>query len=188
MSGVAPNEAEAGLPETPLSRLVDAMVRKLGMLAGWLWLLLLAVILLNVVLRYVFGEGRIELEEMQWHIYAVGFLLGITLGVSLDDHVRVDVLAARWTTRTRAWVELYGILFLLVPFLAMVLIDAVPFVMHAYALNEASPAPGGLPLRWLIKAALPVVFFILAAAVLGRLSRVCALLFGWPKARAGVRS
>ena len=49
----------------------------------------------NVTLRYAFGEGRIELEEWQWHIYSVGFLLGMSYAFQADAHIRVDVLSER---------------------------------------------------------------------------------------------
>ena len=65
------------LPDTVLSRRIDALLTLIGHSVSWLWLVLLATIILNVVLRYVFGEGRIEFEEFQWHLYSTGFLLAI---------------------------------------------------------------------------------------------------------------
>jgi TRAP-type mannitol/chloroaromatic compound transport system permease small subunit len=83
----------------------------------------------------------------------------------------------------RAWIELYGILLLLFPFVALVGIYAIPFVAESILRSEISQSPGGLPFRWLIKSALPIGFALLAAAGLSRLLRICALLFG----RAGGR-
>jgi TRAP-type mannitol/chloroaromatic compound transport system permease small subunit len=173
--------ATSRLPETRLSRTVDGVLLRLGALASWLWLLLLVLIVVGVVLRYVFGEGRIELEELQWHVYAVGFLGALALGVTTDDHVRVDVLHERMPLRWQAWVEVYGTLLLLLPFVALVLVYAVPFVHASWAVGEVSQAPGGLPGRWLIKAALPLAFLLLGVAALARLSRATACLFGVPR-------
>jgi len=170
----------SGLPETRFSRAVDGFLLRLGELASWLWLVLLVLVVLSVVLRYVFGEGRIELEELQWHVYAVGFLTALSLGVATDDHVRVDVLHERMPRRWQAWVEIYGTLLLLLPFVTLVLVYAVPFVAASFAVGEISQAPGGLPLRWLIKGALPVGFALLGLAALARLSRATAFLFGSP--------
>ena len=83
-------------------------------------------IVLNVVLRYVFGEGRIEFEEIQWHIYSCGFLFGLSYALESDNHIRVDVLRERFSAPARAWVELYGILFLLFPFIFLVLFFLLP--------------------------------------------------------------
>lgn len=165
------------LPETRLSRRIDPMLVRLGEWASWLWLVLLAVIVTNVVLRYAFGEGRVEFEEIQWHLYATGFLLGLAYAYQGDAHIRVDVLHERFSDRLRAWIELYGTLVLLLPFLAMMLIHAVPFVWSAWTLGEVSQAPGGLPMRWVIKAALPIGLVLLLAGVVSRLSRVWAFLF-----------
>ena len=134
-------------------------------------------IVVNVVSRYLFDEGRIELEELQWHLYSVGFLIGLGYAYKADAHIRVDVLHERLSLRHRAWIELYGILLFLLPFIALVLIYSVPFVSASFALNEVSPSPGGLPLRWLIKAMLPVGFAILLLAVISRLIRVWCALF-----------
>jgi len=166
------------LPETRLSRRIDPFLTAIGDAVSWLWLVLIATVLLNVILRYAFGEGRIELEEVQWHLYSVGFLLGIAYAYQADAHIRVDVLHERLSLRTQAWIELYGIVLLLLPFIVLVLVFSLPFVLASFDLGETSQAPGGLPLRWLIKAALPAGFTLLLAATISRLSRIWSLLFG----------
>lgn len=147
-----------------------------------MWLVLLATIVTNVVMRYVFGEGRIEFEELQWHLYAVGFLVALADAFESDDHVRVDFLRARVGLRMQAWIELYGILLLLLPFLALVLVYSVPFVGYSWRTGEVSPAPGGLPFRWLVKGCLFVGFGLLLLAAWSRLCRVASFLFGSPPA------
>lgn len=165
------------LPHTRWSRRIDNALQTIGRWSSGIWLILLAVIVINVLMRYVFSEGRIELEELQWHLYSIGFLLGLSYAYQADTHIRVDVLHERMQPATQAWIELYGILLFLLPFIALVLIYAVPFVMSSYALSEISPSPGGLPLRWLIKAFLPIGFALLLLAVLSRLIRVWTFLF-----------
>jgi TRAP-type mannitol/chloroaromatic compound transport system permease small subunit len=165
------------LPETSLSRVIDPLLVQIGRWTSWLWVVLLAIIVVNVVLRYAFGEGRIEFEEIQWHLYSAGFLLGFGYALQCDAHIRVDVLHERFSPTLKAWVELYGIVLLLLPFIALVLYYSVPFVAASYRLSEISNAPGGLPYRWAIKAMLPVGFLLLLLAVLSRLSRVWRFLF-----------
>jgi len=165
------------LPHTRVSRWLEPLLIRVGHWISWLWVILLAVIVLNVTLRYLFGEGRIEFEEIQWHLYATGFLLGMSYAYQADAHIRVDVLHERFSPTTQAWIELYGIVLLLLPFLALVLIFSVPFVWQSFKLSEVSQAPGGLPLRWLIKAMLPLGFLLLLLAALSRLTRVWAQIF-----------
>jgi len=166
------------LPHTWLSRRIDPILGHIGRLTGWLWLVLLVTIVGNVTMRYVLGEGYIQFEELQWHLYSTGFLFGLAYAVQSDAHIRVDLLHERWSPRMRAWIELYGILLLLLPFIALVLAFSIPFVRSSYAASEVSQAPGGLPMRWLMKAMLPAGFTLLLLAALSRLSRIWAFLFG----------
>jgi TRAP-type mannitol/chloroaromatic compound transport system permease small subunit len=168
------------LPKTHLSNAIDGLIQRIGELASWLWLVLLVTIIVNVALRYLFGRGYILFEELQWHLYGAAWLLALAFVFKNDAHVRIDVLAARWRPRARAWIELLGILFLLLPFALFVVIEAVPFTVTAYRLNEISPSPGGLPHRWIIKAFIPLGFGLLALAAFARLLRCAALLFGIP--------
>lgn len=154
---------------------------------SWVWLLLIVVVVLNVSMRYLFGEGRIEFEEVQWHLYAIGFLVGLSTCMSTDDHIRVDVFHERLSLNARAWIELYGLVLLFFPFVVSVIIFSVPFVSYSFEIGEISDAPGGLPFRWAIKSVLPLAAFLLVIVGLSRMTRVMAVLFGWPgeKARAG---
>ena len=165
------------LPETKFSQAVDRAIKYVGGIVSWVWLALLAVIVSNVTLRYAFGEGRIEFEEIQWHLYSLGFLIGLSFAYSTDSHVRVDVLHERLSPRHKAWVELYGILLLLLPFLILITIFSVPFATDSFRFGEVSQAPGGLPYRWVIKAVLPISFALLLLAALARLTRVWTFLF-----------
>ena len=175
------------LPHTPWSRRIDRAAERIGQLTSFIWVVLLGVIVANVLLRYVLNQGRIEMEELQWHLYSFGFLLGLGYAYQADAHIRVDVLHERFRHRTKAWIELYGILLLLLPFIALVLIYSVPFVSSSFEAGEVSNAPGGLPLRWLIKAALPLGFFLLLLTAGARLIRVWHFLFLHSQGSAGGR-
>lgn len=168
-------------PHTRFSRTIDGTIRSIGKIVSWVWIVLLLVIVFNVVLRYLFSEGRIEFEEIQWHLYSVGFLLGLPFAFVTDSHIRVDVLRERFSDQTRAWVELYGLLLLFFPFVLFVIINAFPFISYSYSTSEISEAPAGLPYRWLIKSVLLIGFFMLFVAGISRLSRVFCYLFGWPE-------
>ena len=148
------------LPHTRLSQALDNILRSIGEWVSWVWMLLLAVIIVNVVLRYLFSEGRVEFEEIQWHLYSVGFLLGLPFAFVTDSHIRVDVLRERFSTQLKAWIELYGLLLLFFPFVLLVMINAVPFIAYSYTTSEISEAPAGLAYRWLIKSVLLVGFVL----------------------------
>ncbi len=172
------------LPETAISQGFDRWLNRLAGWVSWVWVLLMLVIVGNVLLRYLLGEGRVELEELQWHLYAVGWLVGLSYGVVQNAHVRIDLIHERLSMRAQAWIELAGICFLLLPLVLLVLWYAVPFIHYSWQLGEVSVAPGGLPYRWLIKTALLIGFALLAMAVLSRLSRISALLLGLPQQKS----
>lgn len=159
---------------------VETGLERLSALFSWVWLALMAVIVVAVVLRYAFGVGRIEFEELQWHLYALGFLVGIVACATRDRHVRVDVFRERMAPRSRDWIDLYGILLLQIPFLLLVFWSALPFVADSFAVGERSASAGGLPYRWVLKSILPISFALLILATLSQLLRVGRRLFGEP--------
>ena len=164
------------LPKTVLSTALDRIIEFFGELASWLWTLLMLLIVYQVVQRYAFGKGSIMLEEMQWHLYAVGFLLGMAVTEIRERHVRIDVLAEMMPQRVRLWIEMIGIAGLLLTFVAVMLWFAWPFVLSSYELHEVSAAPDGLPYRWALKSFIITAFVLLGLAGLSRLSRVLAAL------------
>jgi TRAP-type mannitol/chloroaromatic compound transport system permease small subunit len=169
------------LPRTRVSNALDTFVRWIGRMTAWLWVLLVLVIVLQVVLRYAFNMGSIQLEELQWHIYAVGFILGLSYCLVEDRHVRVDVVAERLHPKTRAWIEFLGLSLLLLPFLVTILIQSVPYIWSSYIQSESSAAPGGLPYRWLLKSFMFWGFLLLVMAALARFLRCTAYIFGLPR-------
>ena len=159
------------LPRTPISRLLDSIVKTIGDWVSWLWVLLVAVIVLNVTLRYVFGRGYIAFEEAQWHIYAVGWLVGLSYCVQDDTHIRIDILHERFGSKTKAWVDFLGILLFMIPYTAIVLIYSPQFIHYSFTTGEVSDAPGGLPLRWVIKSVMFLAFVLVLLAAIARLHR-----------------
>ena len=174
-------EPEAGLsgialPVTSFSRAVDRFIGWVGEVASALWLVLVMVIVVQVVARYAFGTGSIAMEEIQWHLYAIGFMLGLSFTEMRERNVRIDVLAERFSHRKRLWIELFGLLLLFLPFAIFSMWSAMPFFWSSYQLNETSAAAGGLPYRWFLKSFIITAFALLVLVGLGRLTRVWAAL------------
>ena len=165
-----------------LVRGIDGLSIGVGSAASWLYPVLVLVMTVNVGLRYGLGRGFIELEELQWHLYAAAFLLGFAYTYAADEHVRVDLLHARFRPRTRAWIELLGCLLLLFPFTAIVSVSAFDFFVQSYQLGERSPMPSGLPGRWIIKGILFVSLLLLALQSLGTALRHGLFLSSAPDA------
>ena len=156
-------------PKIPFCDLLDNLVTWIGSVVCWSNAVLIVVIIGNVVLRYGFHSGHPALEELQWHLYALGVMMGVSYAQVTDSHVRVDVVATRLSeTAIRFW-EIFGILVFVFPFIFVVFWHSLDFFHESWRLGERSDAPVGLCCRWVIKAVIPVSFFLLFLAVLSRL-------------------
>lgn len=144
------------------ARRVDALSTRVGEASAWLYPLLVAVLVANVALRYGLGRGSVGLEELQWHLAAAAYLLGMAYAYASDEHVRVDLLRARFGPRVHAAVELAGALLLLLPFAAVATWHAADLFADSLAMRERSPMPGGLPARWVLKGVLAAALALLA--------------------------
>jgi TRAP-type mannitol/chloroaromatic compound transport system permease small subunit len=164
------------LQDNPISKSIDRCVNFIGEVFSWLWLVLLIVIIGNVILRYVFSQGMIELEELQWYLYAAAWLAGLSYTFISDGHVRVDVLHANFTFKTQMWLELIGLLVLFMPFVGFIIFYSVPFVELSWLTNETSQSANGLGARWLIKGCLLFSFILLFLVGGARLLRVLSSL------------
>ena len=164
------------LRHTSLTKKIDDFVLKIGEVFNWLWVFLVIVIILNVVLRYVFKNGMIELEELQWHLYCIGWLVGLSSTYIVDAHVRVDVLSEKLSYRKKLWFELFGILILFLPFVILVLYYAVPFFELSWTTSERSSSANGLPARWFVKGFLVISFFLLLISGISRITRIITTL------------
>ncbi|MCY4656497.1 MAG: TRAP transporter small permease subunit [Gammaproteobacteria bacterium] len=165
------------LPQTAISKLVEPFLAKVGLGVSVIWVLLMAIIVLNVFARYILSEGRIEFEEVQWHLYSTGFMLAMAYCVVTDSHIRVDVLHEKFKPETKVLIDLYGYILFVLPFVALILIYGVPFVLYSYETGEVSASPGGLPFRWLIKSVMLVGFALVGLAVVSRCTRLVAYLY-----------
>ncbi|MDJ0783970.1 MAG: TRAP transporter small permease subunit [Desulfosarcinaceae bacterium] len=156
---------------------LDAFVLLVGRWLSWANGLLVLVIVLQVVLRYGFGRGLVLLEELEWHLYALAFMFGLSYALTTDAHVRVDLLHERFPPKVQQWIEVLGTLFLLLPFIWAVLYHSTDFFLDSWVHNERSSAPLGLPFRWAIKAVIPLSFAMLAIAAISRVIRSLTAIF-----------
>jgi TRAP-type mannitol/chloroaromatic compound transport system permease small subunit len=182
IEAAAARGATLDFPDTALSQRIDRFIDLIGEVVHPLWVVLIALIVVNVAMRYALGTNFIAMEEMQWHLYAIGIMFGLGYGVRHDSHIRVDVVAENLSPRRRGWIELLGLTLIMVPLVYVIISNAIPFTTRAFRLAEVSSAPGGLPMRWIIKSVIILAFAYLGLALVSRLLRVSAFLFGHPKA------
>lgn len=159
-----------------MSDAVDNFILRIGRFLSWANGILIPVIVLQVILRYGFGHGLVILEELEWHLYSLAFMFGLSYAVVTNAHVRVDLLHSRFSKRTREWIELCGIVFLLLPFIIVIFVYGVEFFHASWIHSERSLAPMGLPCTWVIKGVIPASFAIFALAAISRLIKAIIFL------------
>jgi TRAP-type mannitol/chloroaromatic compound transport system permease small subunit len=155
---------------------MDAFIERLGVAVSWLNGVLVLNIVVQVFLRYVLGEGKIWLEELEWHFYAILILTGLSYGLVTDTHVRLDVLHRKLSTAKKEYVDLFGMLFLVLPFFIVVFYHGLGFVATAWRVNESSPHPLGLPYWWVIKSLIPLTMLLVILAAMSRIARAVAVI------------
>lgn len=164
---------------------LDRFVIKIGKAAAWSNCLLIVAIILNVVMRYAFGMGQVWLEEMQWHLYGFAVMIGLSYSQAMDSPIRVDILHQRFSTRTRAFWEIFGLLLFLLPWVVVMVWMGVDFWSESWRVNEGSDSPLGLPWRWIIKAVIPLSFSLLGVAAVSRLISSIAAFISEGRERHG---
>lgn len=141
---------------------IDFLNEQVGRGASWLSVVLVGVVFGDVVMRYLFNRSFVAVQELEWHLFSMLFLLAAGYTLRHDQHVRVDLFYQQWGARTRAWINLVGVLLFLLPGCYLLLTVSIPWVMTAYEIGEISPDPGGIPARYLIKSMLPLGFFLVS--------------------------
>ena len=140
---------------------VDKLSEKVGSLTSWLTTLLVLVVCYDVFTRYILNESSVGVQELEWHIFAIIFLLAASYTYKIDDHVRVDVFYTRFSEKTKAWVNFLGVIFFLIPFCIIIIYTSDFFVASSFRMGETSPDAGGLPARYILKAFIPLSFFLI---------------------------
>jgi len=164
-------------PLLALSRLIDKITTGIGKLTMWLILATTLISAGNAIVRKIFNVSSNGLLEIQWYLFAAVFMLGAGYGFLRNSHVRIDFLSARFSARTRNWIDILGILLVLVPFCSIVINLGWPFFMQAYVSGEMSQNAGGL-IRWPVYLLIPTGFALLMLQSLSELIKRVAFLRG----------
>ncbi|MFY0676221.1 MAG: TRAP transporter small permease subunit [Neptuniibacter sp.] len=164
------------LTPVPLSDAIDKFIQRVGLTIAWAYVVLVLVIMLQVILRKGFASGMIALEELQWHLYSIGVMFGLSYAQTTNAHIRVDLFYSRLRAKTKRIIEVISIPTMVMPFIIIIFLQGIDFTYESYRVNESSEAASGLPYRWLIKGVIPVSFALLALAVISRFIRDMTLL------------
>lgn len=160
-----------------LSRAIDALNEQIGKLTYWLILAAVLISTGNAVVRYAFNMSSNAWLEIQWYLFSFVFLFCAGYTLLHNQHVRIDVISGRLSGRGRAWIDILGTIFFLLPMAIAIMWLSWPVFLDAYRSNEVSTNAGGL-LVWPGRLMLPLGFFLLVLQGFSELIKRIAFLRG----------
>lgn len=160
-----------------LSRLIDGINERIGRTVMWLVLVVALVSSGNALFRYVFSNSSNAWLELQWYLFAAIFLLCAGYTLLHNEHIRIDVVAGRFSRRTAAWIDIFGTLFFLLPLMLFMMELSWPVFMNAWNSGETSANAGGL-VRWPARLLIPIGLALLSLQGISELIKRIAFLKG----------
>ena len=173
-----------------ISKRIDAFSEWMGRWVAWLVLLAVLISAGNAVMRKAFNMSSNGFLEIQWYLFAAVFLLASGYTLLRQEHVRIDVISGRLSTRTQIWIDIIGLCVFLLPFALLIIRLSMPLVLNAFATQEVSSNAGGL-LRWPVFALLPLGMLVLSIQAVSELIKRIAFLKGMipdPSKKAGSKT
>lgn len=160
-----------------ISSLIDRLNQAVGGAVAWLTLIVVLVSATNAVIRKVFGVSSNAWLELQWYLFGAIFLLAAGYTFLRNEHVRVDVVAQRFSRKTQTYIEIVGVLVFLLPACLLVFWLSIPYFYKSLILLEQSSNTGGL-IRWPAKILIPIGFGLLILAGISHLIKSIGFLMG----------
>ena len=150
---------------------IESFIDWSGRTVSWFSLFLVLITFIVVVMRYVFDSGSIALQESTTYLHASIFLVGMAYTLQQDAHVRVDIFYTQFSSQTKAWVDLFGTLFLLLPFMLFISWISWEYIVDSWSVLEGSREAGGLPGVFILKSLILVMTSLLSLQALTQVAR-----------------
>ena len=160
-----------------ISRGIDALNEHIGRLVYWCVLIMVLISAANATSRYALNMASNAWLELQWYLFAGVFLLCAGYTLLHNEHIRIDVVSSHLSRRAQMWIDVFGLVFFLLPMTLFILWLSWPVFMNAWTSGEISGNAGGL-IRWPARFLIPVGFFLLSLQGLSELIKRVAFLKG----------
>jgi TRAP-type mannitol/chloroaromatic compound transport system permease small subunit len=156
---------------------IDWFCALVGRAVAWLILAAVLVSAGNAVMRKAFSISSNAWLELQWYLFSAVFLLAAAYTLQRNEHIRIDIVSGMLGKRARDWIDLLGHLFMLMPFVVLMLVEGVSFVETSFRQREMSPNAGGL-IVWPAKALILVGFGLLFLQGVSEIIKRIAVMLG----------
>jgi len=161
---------------TAVADRIDRLTSALGRAAAWLALVVVLLQFALVVARYLFGLGSVWLTETVIYAHAALFMLAAAWTLQVGGHVRVDIFYADASAHTKALIDLVGALFLLLPFMVVLVWLSIPYAARSWSILEHSQEASGLPVVFVLKTLIPLFALLMALQGIAQAIRAAARL------------
>jgi len=153
----------------------DWLTTRLGKIAAWTVLLAALISSGNAFVRYGLDISSNAWLEIQWYLFAATVMLGAPVVLKLNEHVRVDIIYGKLRGNGPVYVDIFGLLFFLLPVMGLMAYLSWPLFMTMYRSGEMSGNAGGL-IRWPAMLLLPLGFGLMFLQGISEIiKRVCYL-------------
>ena len=156
-----------------LSYWIDELSKWAGALGAIAAMALALLIVYDASMRYIFNEGSVALQELEWHLFDILFLLGLSYALKHNKHVRVDLFYARMSAKFKEIVQIITMIFFVIPLGLLVVGFSWDFVLQSFIQGEMSPDPGGLCCRYIIKSFVIISFILLILQAISETIKSC---------------
>ena len=160
-----------------LSRVIDSINERVGKIAAWAIVVAILVSAINAIIRRVFGVSSNAWLELQWYLFGAVFMLCAAWTLKANEHIRIDIVSSRLSKRGRDAIDVFGHLFFLFPFVALLLWLCIPFFLNSFRSGEVSSNAGGL-LIWPAKGLILLGFISMFFQWLSELIKRVAIMQG----------
>ena len=141
--------------------MVSKIIKLLGEKFSLVYVLLVLLIFIDVAVRAITNKSQVWLGELEWQIFALLFLVGMSYALQEDKHVRVDLFYNKFSQKKQLWTDIVGHIIFLIPWCIVVVITGYKYASNSWYINEGSANPGGLPAKYLIKSMISISFLLL---------------------------
>ena len=145
-----------------LSAVIDRVNEIIGKAVSWLILVAVLVSATNAVIRKTMNVSSNSWLELQWYLFGAAFLLAAAYTLKQNEHIRIDIVYGAFSRRVQHWIDLFGHVFFLMPFVVLMLYLFIPYVSMSVRSGEVSTNSGGLviwPAKALLLAGFTLLFF-----------------------------
>ena len=149
---------------------IDKIIHTIAKINSYILVILVLFIIIDIFRRYLLNSGSITLQEIEWHLFDIIFLSALSITYLVNENVRVDIFYANFTEKTKAIIDLIGHIFIIIPFISVLIYYSLDFVSMSFIQQESSSDPGGLAYRYLIKGYILFAFFLLILTSFSKIS------------------